>query len=186
MNLIYQYTSPSGKSYIGKTSERREQRRRYEHFYDSCKNSFTAFHNAIRKYGIESFEYKVLMRGIPDEIVSGLEVIYIGLFKPEYNITTGGEGVDSVTAKRCANRRWADHEDRERRVAAMRGKNKTITDEFRKAQSERCLGKANAWNTIQYTCPHCDKIGKGPNMKRYHFDNCKVITRGNECQKQID
>lgn len=23
------------------------------------------------------------------------------------------------------------------------------------------------------TCPHCDKVGKGPNMTRYHFDNCK-------------
>lgn len=24
-----------------------------------------------------------------------------------------------------------------------------------------------------FTCPHCGKIGKGVNMKRYHFDNCK-------------
>jgi hypothetical protein len=23
------------------------------------------------------------------------------------------------------------------------------------------------------SCPHCDKQGKGPVMKRYHFDNCK-------------
>lgn len=22
-------------------------------------------------------------------------------------------------------------------------------------------------------CPHCGLIGKGPNMTRYHFDNCK-------------
>ena len=25
----------------------------------------------------------------------------------------------------------------------------------------------------EHTCPHCKKIGKGPNMKRYHFDKCK-------------
>jgi hypothetical protein len=24
------------------------------------------------------------------------------------------------------------------------------------------------------TCPHCDAVGKGPNMSRYHFDNCKL------------
>lgn len=24
-----------------------------------------------------------------------------------------------------------------------------------------------------YTCPHCSKEGRGGNMKRYHFDNCK-------------
>lgn len=28
---------------------------------------------------------------------------------------------------------------------------------------------------VEFTCPHCNLIGKGPNMKRYHFDNCKKI-----------
>jgi|LakMenEpi03Aug12_release.lakeMendotaPanAssembly.Ray.scaffolds.fasta_scaffold108455_3 hypothetical protein len=26
---------------------------------------------------------------------------------------------------------------------------------------------------IELTCPYCNKIGRGGNMKRYHFDNCK-------------
>lgn len=26
---------------------------------------------------------------------------------------------------------------------------------------------------IKYTCPHCNKEGNGPMMKRWHFDNCK-------------
>jgi group I intron endonuclease len=25
----------------------------------------------------------------------------------------------------------------------------------------------------QYCCPHCGKVGKGPMMKRWHFNNCK-------------
>jgi hypothetical protein len=173
MNIIYQYTSPSGKSYIGKTKECREERRRYEHRWSAAKGSSTAFHNAINKYGIDSFYYKVLLCGIPDEIVNGMEIICINLYKPEYNITTGGDGVDSETARRNALQRWADPEDRARRVAAMKGKKKTVTERFRKAQSAKSLGKPNLWNTIEYTCPHCSKVGKGPNMKRYHFDNCK-------------
>ena len=28
---------------------------------------------------------------------------------------------------------------------------------------------------IERTCPHCGKVGKGPNMKRYHFDKCKKV-----------
>jgi len=28
-------------------------------------------------------------------------------------------------------------------------------------------------NQISYTCPHCSKVGKGPGMKRYHFNNCR-------------
>jgi len=30
------------------------------------------------------------------------------------------------------------------------------------------------------TCPHCGKIGKGPNMSRYHFDKCKLKGDSNE------
>lgn len=29
---------------------------------------------------------------------------------------------------------------------------------------------------IVRTCPHCNLTGKGPNMLRYHFDNCKSLT----------
>lgn len=28
---------------------------------------------------------------------------------------------------------------------------------------------------VESECPHCKLIGKGPNMKRYHFDNCKTL-----------
>ena len=33
------------------------------------------------------------------------------------------------------------------------------------------LGKT--WTYEEVTCPNCGKVGKGPNMKRYHFENCK-------------
>ena len=29
---------------------------------------------------------------------------------------------------------------------------------------------------IQVTCPHCNKTGMEVNMKRYHFDNCELLT----------
>ena len=28
-------------------------------------------------------------------------------------------------------------------------------------------------NNVEHKCPHCNKIGKGPPMFRWHFDNCK-------------
>lgn len=35
--------------------------------------------------------------------------------------------------------------------------------------------KRGGWNVEHPVkeCPHCGKIGRGPNMTRYHFDNCK-------------
>lgn len=49
------------------------------------------------------------------------------------------------------------------------------TDEHSKNISKSKLGKKLLIPRIcnTYTCPHCAKVGKGPNMKRYHFDNCK-------------
>ena len=33
------------------------------------------------------------------------------------------------------------------------------------------------WLNVENTkCPHCSKVGRGPNMKRYHFENCKSKT----------
>ena len=34
--------------------------------------------------------------------------------------------------------------------------------------------KCHENNKIQITCPHCNKVGQLPNMKRWHFDNCKI------------
>ncbi len=35
------------------------------------------------------------------------------------------------------------------------------------------LHKGKKKNNKLVTCVHCNKEGKGPNMTRYHFDNCK-------------
>jgi hypothetical protein len=35
--------------------------------------------------------------------------------------------------------------------------------------------KTTNMNRTTKTCPHCNKTGKGPNMSRYHFDNCNLI-----------
>lgn len=37
------------------------------------------------------------------------------------------------------------------------------------------LGESNPIHRSQdYICPQCGLAGRGPNMKRYHFDNCKL------------
>ena len=47
-----------------------------------------------------------------------------------------------------------------------------------KKTNEHCknisLGLKTKFKNLQ--CPHCNKIGSGTNMKRYHFDNCKMKT----------
>lgn len=31
--------------------------------------------------------------------------------------------------------------------------------------------------SIEYKCPHCEKIGHGPSMKRWHYENCPSLVK---------
>lgn len=60
MPIIYIYTNKTnGKRYIGQTINETERKSR--HIYEAMKGgSNTPFHKAIRKYGIDGFEYGIL------------------------------------------------------------------------------------------------------------------------------
>lgn len=97
--IIYKYTSPSGKCYIGQTY--RENKRKKEHINSAKSGSKCAFHKAIRKYGIDNFKYEILIEVESESIkelkekLNNLEVYYINKFKSNklengYNLTDGG------------------------------------------------------------------------------------------------
>ena len=90
MYLIYKYTSPSGKSYIGQTN--RPTARRREH--QQLKNGCTAFYNAIQKYGWNNFTQETLAENISLEEANILEPKFIiehnTLAPNGYNLKTGG------------------------------------------------------------------------------------------------
>lgn len=97
--IIYRYVSPSGKSYIGQTTD--EQKRR-NCFNDRKYYSGKRMDRAIKKYGAENFTYEVLYCGeytTMNEAIADLnrkEQEYITLFDSYhngYNMTLGGEGV---------------------------------------------------------------------------------------------
>jgi group I intron endonuclease len=96
--IIYKYTSPSGKHYIGKTINAKARKR--EHLCNS-KVLITKFYSAIRKYGLESFEYEVLFESVlltNDELnilLNEKEKHFIQMFDSfnnGYNLTLGGDG----------------------------------------------------------------------------------------------
>jgi len=96
---IYKHTSPSGKSYIGKTSKS-VQKRLNEHIKLSEKGSTYKFHKAIRKYGIENIESSILEDNICSEKVNEREkywIAYYDTYKNGYNMTEGGDGGDTIS-----------------------------------------------------------------------------------------
>lgn len=81
---------------------------------------------------------------------------------------------------------WQDPDTRKKR---SEGISKALKGKTRGPQSEECkLKKSIAlkgrkinlgakYQMKTKICPHCGTEGKGGNMSRYHFDNCKTITK---------
>lgn len=101
IGIIYKYTSPSGKSYIGQDSK---PGHRYKTFLDTSK-IYTALNskidNAKLKYGPEKFKVSILrVVEANDKIelrdkLNKLEIFYISFYDTYnngYNLTLGGGG----------------------------------------------------------------------------------------------
>jgi group I intron endonuclease len=99
--IIYRYTAPNGKHYIGQTIE--ESRRISAHKLASCSG---VFHRAIKKYGFCSFEYTVLHRGIDnfDDLnrLEQEEISRHNSISPNgYNLNSGGKNGRPCEEVRC-------------------------------------------------------------------------------------
>lgn len=100
--IIYKVTNKiNKKSYVGKSSNFRL--RKNSHFSEAFSNKYpnNFFHNALRKYRKENFEWEIIYR-CEEEEVDFLESKYIKEFKTHYtqggyNLTFGGDGGDTIT-----------------------------------------------------------------------------------------
>lgn len=96
---VYKHVSPSGKVYVGISSN--IDRRWACHGYYYCRKE-TIFSRALLKYGWENFDHIILYKGLSKEDACNLEkklIAYYKSLKISYNITDGGEG---TTGKQSA------------------------------------------------------------------------------------
>lgn len=123
IGIVYRYTNRiNGTSYIGKTINP-EQRHR-AHMSSSRNPKDPSYNNpfprAIRKYGIESFDYSVLFESEDESELFEAELRFIRELKESqvslYNITEGGEG------------RSHTEEERKRASIQSRFKNASLTE----------------------------------------------------------
>lgn len=100
--VIYKHTSPSGKIYIGQTTQTNlNVRWQYGNGY---KSHNTKFYKAIKKYGWSNFSHEIIEQHIhTQEIANEREIFWISFynsFKNGYNSTPGGNMVgDNVASK---------------------------------------------------------------------------------------
>lgn len=97
MGLIYMRTSPSGKSYIGLTTQT-EQQRWIQHcqgaYNVNSSQYFSKLGRAIRKYGISNFTVKILETCLDSQLPKReiYWIQYYNTYYNGYNETLGGEG----------------------------------------------------------------------------------------------
>jgi group I intron endonuclease len=96
MGCLYILRSPNGKAYVGITSKTLEGRWA-EHLQRVKEGRAQALQNAIRKYGADKFEARVLVIADDWDYLCDLErraIAAFGTLSPKgYNLTAGGEGV---------------------------------------------------------------------------------------------
>lgn len=162
--VIYKYTSPSGKVYIGQTIKEEVRKQQHKACYDD-----TYFHRAIKKYGYENFTYEVLFWTTSKDknnlkvILDALERFYIRKFKSNdrkygYNGTSGGEGTyDKVVGEEtrmklsaAAKGKHPSEETRKKLSDAMKGR--FVSAETRQKKSQTTKGRSNTWAHKKVLC----------------------------------
>ena len=153
---VYKHTSPSGKVYIGITKKKPSYRWVNGLGYKSSPH----FWSAIQKYGWENFKHEVLFTGLSCDEACAMEQKLIAQYKATdrlygYNEKAGGQKGSSLnesakkkisdatkafyashpeTVERISRanrgRKWTE-EQREKYIAAKRGKHLEISDEWR-------------------------------------------------------
>lgn len=110
--VIYKYTSPNGKVYIGQTI--REERRRRDFLGEKYIYAGPKINKARKKYGPENFKYDVLIKVESDNIdelhhyLNILEIGFIKMYdsvKNGYNSCNGGNNTSGHTLCEDARKR---------------------------------------------------------------------------------
>jgi len=92
MAKIYKVTNKeNGKFYIGRTRYKCLYMRKATHKWYAKQGSNLPFPNALRKYGIDGFNWEIIEE-CEDTKAGEREIYWINKLNPQYNATLGGDG----------------------------------------------------------------------------------------------
>lgn len=189
MTGIYKFTNKfDRKVYIGKALD--IEKRRISHFKPSALKKKCIFNNAIKKYGIDGFDFEVVHE-CPIDQLNYWEKFYIKFYcsnNPNYgyNMTAGGDGLskgnipwnkgkhgvysDDVRKSMGADkvgkpspRRGVNLSDKTKQLISNNCKGKKDSDETRRKKSIAKSGKNNP-------CYGKHRVYDNPEHTKYHYE----------------
>lgn len=177
----------NGKRYIGVTGNGLAFRRRqHEQAPNSKRVTCRYFHSAIKKHGTDSFRWSVLATCATFEAALQEEVRLISEMKPEYNLTSGGQG---------SRGRIVSKEQRERHSAKMKGQKRSAesiakmvkTNTGRKMTAEQRARISAAKLGKKFSDEHCRNIGlskKGTKQPQEAIEKRRQKALGRACSPE--
>lgn len=156
---------------------------------------------AIQKYGKDNFTKEILYIGKTIQDISNAEKRFISEYNSTdnnigYNILDGGYGGNghyertkvhkkhmSNKIKKVIRENWNDPKQIEIRSARISKRNatyckgRTLSEDTKRKIAISCRKRFLGTKQRKVICPHCGKEGGVSNMTRYHFDNCKKLTK---------
>ena len=180
-NVIYKLTSPSGKQYIGLTTNFKKRMRNHLR-----SNSNTKIYHAINKYGFDNFKKEVLIEVADPNLLPQLEIFYIKIYntyKNGYNMTLGGEGTFGQIPWNKGKKRKPFSEEHKRKLSeATKGKKenqcqrKQKENYLRQRKVKTILCMVNMVRTIPIMVNRVPKklVESGLNLEKEMFHGIKV------------
>lgn len=170
--IIYKATSPSGKVYIGQTTQKFRMRK-YSHkslSYDKRSRCYhLKFARAIRKYGFDNIQWEVLEFNIPIKKIDELEMFYIKYydsFHNGYNSNTGG----------IRSPRGLKHSEKTKKLISQNRKGKRVTQQVRDKISQTLTGR-------KLTQSHRKHIGLASSARRHTEETKKKLSASHTGKK---
>jgi len=158
---VYMHTTPSGKRYIGITSQGVKDRWKNGYGYEEG-----YFRNAILKYGWSNIQHEILFSGLSEEEAKAKETELIAEYKTMdrdygYNRTAGGDGCaglihsEESKLKMSIAQKGKKHSEKSRRKISESNKGRIVSEETRRKiglahkGNTHFLGKTHSEETIQ-------------------------------------
>jgi len=174
--MIYMATNKvNGKIYIGKTIKNLDERKRAH----LRKDDSIYFHNAIKKYGIDNFDW-IIIDNCNEEKDSAKEKYYIKIYnstdrKIGYNCTEGGDGGDTFTNNPKRKQISKKHSDNFKKLWKTKEYRENIIVQRQKLKdNKKFLDKVSAnskkmWSDKKRRKKQSNKIKKIWKTNKQHF-----------------
>ncbi len=144
--FVYKHTGPSGKVYIGITSQK--LKKRWQNGRGYLNNDY--FSKAISKYGWKSFEHEILFSNLSKEEAERKEIDLISIYKSNqrkygYNIENGGNSIGK-------------HSDETNKKIGIANSGKHPSDEVRLKMSLSHKGQPSLWKGKHHSFESKEKM----------------------------